>query len=117
MNAIVHEFLSRWQNDFRVMMKAAPDRTPPVWLNPINRHANPWPTIAGATAAMDRVGRDAPGRDAPPLFVERHRLAWLNLLRAAAIAAGHGDRDAPRWHRMTVAELADELTCLADSQD
>ena len=116
MNALTHEFLTRWQHDFRVMMKAAPNRTPPVWLNPVDRHANPWPSIAGATAAMEHVGRDAPGPDAPPVFYERHRLAWLNLLRAAATAAGHGDDDAPRWHRMTAAELADELTYLADYQ-
>ncbi len=112
MNAHTHEFLIRWQHDYAVMHKAAADRVPPRWLGHIDRNGSPWPAIAQALRTMEAVGRDAPGHDAPPLFAERHRLAWLNLLRAAAAADGDGDNDAPRWAHMNSAELSDELSDL-----
>jgi len=65
--------------------------------------------IAAARAFLEASGRDTPGRDAPHAWCAWHRIAWLSVLRAAAIDAGHGDGDAPRWRGMSTAALAAEL--------
>jgi len=79
---------------------------------------NPWETIEEATRLLwmidprpePAIHGEAPGR------AHWLRVSWLELVRAAAKAAGHGDDDATRWHSMTAAQLADELTYLADHQ-
>lgn len=78
--------------------------------------ADPWPAIDAATNFLRRYFPDGYTIDAPPALTHWHRAAWLDVIRAAAAAAGHGDDDAPRWANMTAAELADELTYMADYQ-
>lgn len=79
---------------------------------------NPWHSIELTAALLRRIDPQ-PGpaiHGEPPARAYWMRQAWLELVRAAALAAGHGDDDAPRWSRMNAGELADELTYLADYQ-
>lgn len=74
-----------------------------------------WPAIDDALDLLYAIESE-PDADTPPAFAHWYRLAWLQVIRAAAAAAGHGAEDAPRWANMTAAELADELTYMADYQ-
>lgn len=117
MNAATYDHLRLFANAARVLRHLVPE-LPPV--PEIEQHAGPWQEIEAATRWMDgpgiTAGRYEPGPDAPLAWCHWHRIAWLSIVRAAANAAGHGDDDAPRWHRMNAAELADELTYIADYQ-
>ena len=101
-----------------------PDGVPIEAVRELARHAchvhetgaSPWPAIDAATDFLRRYFADGYTDDAPPALPHWHRLACLEVVRAAANAAGHGDDDAPRWHSMTAGQLADELTYLADHQ-
>lgn len=113
MNAATRDRLRLFANAARVLRHMVPDAVPPV--PDIDDTGNPWPSIDEARYWCERLGAWSPGRHAHYAYAHWHRLAWLNVLRAATIAAGHGDDDAPRWDRMSVAELADELADLADT--
>jgi hypothetical protein len=104
----------------------APDSVPPPAYRRVCRMAiyafeefeNPWEAIEGATRLLRMIDpRPEPAiHGQPPSRAHWLRFSWLELVRAAATAAGHGDDDAPRWHSMTAAQLADELTYMADYQ-
>jgi hypothetical protein len=79
---------------------------------------NPWAAIEEATRLLWMIDPQ-PGpaiHGEPPARAHWLRVAWSELVRATANAAGHGDDDAPRWANMTAAQLADELTYMADHQ-
>jgi hypothetical protein len=78
---------------------------------------NPWPAVQ-MIAAVLRLVDPNPGpalHGEPPARSHWLRLAWLELVRAAANEAGHGIGDAPRWSRMHAGELAAEFDDIADT--
>lgn len=109
-----HDHLREFANAASVLRRMVPDAVPPVPAT--EQPGNPWPAIDQARYWCERLGTWSPGYACYHGYAHWQRLAWLNVVRAAATASGHGDDDAPRWRRMTAAELADELTYLADYQ-
>lgn len=117
MNAATHRELVNFTHAANALRQLDPVAVPPIPFAAIARDAgHRGEAIAAARAFLEAIGRDTAGHDAPFSWCAWHRIAWLSVLRAAAIDAGHGHEDAPRWHRMTTAELAaelDELTAQA----
>jgi len=118
MNADTLLALRRFETAAAVLASLAPDLVPTDDRDrrvPVSLDSPAWPAIEDALDMVHAIESE-PDADTPPAFAYWHRRAWLEIVRAASSAAGHGHDDAPRWANMTAAELADELEYLADHQ-
>jgi hypothetical protein len=119
MNAATYDHLRLFANAARVLRHIVPELPPVPVIEP---HAGPWQEIDAAARWMDgpgiTAGRYEAGPDAPLAWCHWHRIAGRSIVLAAAEAAGQGlaADELLRLDRMTTAELADELTYMADYQ-
>jgi hypothetical protein len=120
-NATTHRHLLNFERAAEVLRQMRPDlvsaddrdRRTPLTLD-----ACPWEAIDDALDLAYSIDcQPGPGTAGEPAAWSHWlRQAWLEIVRASAAAAGHGDDDAPRWQTMHAGQLADELTYMADFQ-
>jgi hypothetical protein len=113
--------LQRFDHAVATLAQLFPETTPADNRDrrtPLTIDAPAWDAIDDALDFLYAIDPrpEPPIYGQPASYCHWLRQAWLEIVRAAASAAGHGDDDAPRWSRMNAAELADELTYLADHQ-